>query len=171
MIKIEEEVLREFLCLLVSVTLELQDRLRTMFLPTAERCHYIFNMKDIGTVFRFANLKLTIYVELFSKAISWGRKWQLCVVLICHDYYEITRPDGINFVFPVSRPTLWKRADPKIFILKFFSLILPEIDTFWKKCINLKDCLFKGKKNWGRSKQETRNLFHPALWTNYPPVT
>ncbi len=91
MIKIEEEVLREFLCLLVSVTLELQDRLRTMFLPTAERCHYIFNMKDIGTVFRFANLKLTVYVGLlFSKAISWGRKWQLCVVLICHDYYEIT---------------------------------------------------------------------------------
>ncbi len=63
-IKIEEEVLREFLCLLVSVTLELQERLRTMFLPTAERCHYIFNMKDIGTVFRFVNVKQLFLINL-----------------------------------------------------------------------------------------------------------
>ena len=40
------------------------------------------------------------------------------------------RPDGINFVFPVSRPTLQKRADPKIFISKknfFFADFTPKM--------------------------------------------
>ena len=38
-------------------------------------------------------------------------------------------PDGINVVFPFSRPTLKKRADPKIFISKkfFFADFTPKM--------------------------------------------
>ena len=51
-IKEEEEALKEMLSLVVKVTLELQDRLCTMFLPTADRCHYVFTMHDLGNIFR-----------------------------------------------------------------------------------------------------------------------
>ena len=50
--KAEEEAMRELLRLMVSVTIELQDRLRTMFLPTSERCHYIFTIRDLANIFR-----------------------------------------------------------------------------------------------------------------------
>ena len=43
------------------------------------------------------------------------------------------RPDGINFVFPVSRPTLQKRADPKIFIPIFFFFFLRSLP---QRCIS-----------------------------------
>ncbi len=99
---------------------------------------------------------------------------------------------GINFVFPVSQPTLKKRADPKIFISKIFFIcwFYPK-DAFQAhftadlfpcfKCINWHIpllCLvlfFSNKKKISSdrptlfflslSKQETQNLFHPALWT------
>ncbi|KAK2150977.1 hypothetical protein LSH36_380g01074 [Paralvinella palmiformis] len=50
-IREEEAALKSLLSLIVQVTLELQDKLRLMFLPTAERCHYIFTMRDISNIF------------------------------------------------------------------------------------------------------------------------
>ena len=44
--------MKALLSLLVDVTVEIQDKLRYMFLPTSQRCHYIFTMKDLGVVFR-----------------------------------------------------------------------------------------------------------------------
>ncbi len=42
---------------------------------------------------------------------------------------ETIRPDGINFVFPVSRPTLQNRADPEFFFQKkfFFADFTPKM--------------------------------------------
>ena len=51
-LKEEEEAMKALLSLLVDVTVEIQDKLRYMFLPTSQRCHYIFTMKDLGVVFR-----------------------------------------------------------------------------------------------------------------------
>ena len=51
-IKEEEEALKNTLSTIVRVNMELQTRLRTMFLPTAQRCHYIFTMRDMGNIFR-----------------------------------------------------------------------------------------------------------------------
>ncbi|KAJ8316357.1 hypothetical protein KUTeg_006371 [Tegillarca granosa] len=56
--KEEEESLRKVLCLIVKVNVELQDRLRSMFLPTAQRCHYLFTMRDLGTIFKNLSLSL-----------------------------------------------------------------------------------------------------------------
>lgn len=47
-----EESLRRVISLLVCVTVELHNRLRTMFLPTAQRCHYIFTARDLSNIFR-----------------------------------------------------------------------------------------------------------------------
>ena len=47
-----EEALRQLLTTIVQVTIELQERLRDMFLPTAQRCHYIFTLKDLSAIFK-----------------------------------------------------------------------------------------------------------------------
>jgi len=49
----EDEALRNLLTLLVGVTVQLQSKLAQMFLHTAKRCHYSFNMKDLSVVFRW----------------------------------------------------------------------------------------------------------------------
>ncbi len=48
----EEDSLRSLMSIMVNVTIEVQDRMRTMFLPTAERCHYIFTLRDMRLLFR-----------------------------------------------------------------------------------------------------------------------
>lgn len=46
------KAMRDLLGALVYITLELQENLRTMFLPIAHRCHYIFTMTNLTMVFR-----------------------------------------------------------------------------------------------------------------------
>lgn len=53
-----DKAIRDLLSAIIHVTVELQDHLRGMFLPTSQRCHYIFTMKDLTMVFR--NLCLTL---------------------------------------------------------------------------------------------------------------
>ncbi|XP_070202269.1 uncharacterized protein [Littorina saxatilis] len=53
-----EEVLRGVISCLVCVSVELTNRLRTMFLPTAQRCHYIFTARDLANIFRNMCLSL-----------------------------------------------------------------------------------------------------------------
>ena len=50
--KWEEEAMKALLALLVDVTVELQYKLRCMFLETSQRCHYVFTMNDLGVIFR-----------------------------------------------------------------------------------------------------------------------
>ena len=47
-----EELMRGVIASLVCVTVELNNRLRSMFLPTAQRCHYIFTARDLANLFR-----------------------------------------------------------------------------------------------------------------------
>ncbi|XP_069115919.1 uncharacterized protein [Argopecten irradians] len=56
--KEEEDAMRRLLSLIVQVNVDLQDRLRSMFLPTAQRCHYIFTVRDLSTIFK--NLCLSL---------------------------------------------------------------------------------------------------------------
>ena len=44
--------MRSLLNLIVKVTVELQDRLRAMYLMTSQRCHYLFTMRDLSVLFR-----------------------------------------------------------------------------------------------------------------------
>ncbi|CAH1797693.1 unnamed protein product [Owenia fusiformis] len=57
-IREEEEALKLLLSLMVKVNIELQDKMCSMFLPTAQRCHYIFTMNDLGRIFRNICLSL-----------------------------------------------------------------------------------------------------------------
>lgn len=43
---------RELLRQIVRVTIGLQDRLTRMFLPIAQRCHYIFSLRSLSVIFR-----------------------------------------------------------------------------------------------------------------------
>lgn len=47
-----DEAIRDLLSDVSHVTVELQDHLRGMFLPTSQRCHYMFTMTDLTMVFR-----------------------------------------------------------------------------------------------------------------------
>lgn len=49
----QDRVMRDLLSGITHVTVELQDHLRSMFLPTSQRCHYIFTMTDLTMVFRY----------------------------------------------------------------------------------------------------------------------
>lgn len=49
----QDKAMRDLLSGITHVTVELQDHLRSMFLPTSQRCHYIFTMTDLTMVFRY----------------------------------------------------------------------------------------------------------------------
>ncbi|XP_023931015.1 dynein beta chain, ciliary-like [Lingula anatina] len=76
-IREEEEALKKLIAQVVKVNVELQGKLKTMFLPTSQRCHYIFTMKDLLTVFR--NLCLSLrpgcnkdsLLQLWQHECSW----------------------------------------------------------------------------------------------------
>ncbi|XP_068122143.1 uncharacterized protein [Hyperolius riggenbachi] len=52
------EQLQELIAAITKVSVELQDRLRTMFLGTSQRCHYIFTLRDLAKIFRNICLSL-----------------------------------------------------------------------------------------------------------------
>ncbi|XP_064650622.1 uncharacterized protein LOC135502065 isoform X3 [Lineus longissimus] len=68
----EEDALKTLLTTLVKVTVELQDRLRTMYLPIAQRVHYVFNMKTLSTIFR----NLCLSLRPGCKRLSLMQLWQ-----------------------------------------------------------------------------------------------
>ena len=70
-LKEEEDALKAFLQLIVSVTVELNDRMRSMFLPTAERCHYIFSVRDLGNVFKYVAMVVSKHKLFISQICLW----------------------------------------------------------------------------------------------------
>ena len=47
-----EEAMRSLLTSIVAITVEVQENLRSMFLPTPERSHYIFTLNNLCIMFR-----------------------------------------------------------------------------------------------------------------------
>ena len=47
-----DNTFKELLSKMVRTTIELQNELRVMYLPTAQRCHYVFTLTDLTMVFR-----------------------------------------------------------------------------------------------------------------------
>ncbi|XP_053409232.1 uncharacterized protein LOC123561373 isoform X4 [Mercenaria mercenaria] len=66
-----EEILKKLLSMIVQVTIELQERLRSMFLPTAQRCHYIFTVKDLSCIFKNICLSLQPGVAKKNLLLLW----------------------------------------------------------------------------------------------------
>ncbi|XP_015223291.2 uncharacterized protein [Lepisosteus oculatus] len=62
-----DPVHRELLSAVTLVTVETQDRLRTMFLRISQRGHYIFTLRDLAKIFR--NLCLSLNMNGSSKAL------------------------------------------------------------------------------------------------------
>ncbi|XP_075053831.1 uncharacterized protein LOC142139871 [Mixophyes fleayi] len=52
------EPLQELIIAITKVSIELQERLRTVFLGTSQRCHYIFTLRDLAKIFRNICLSL-----------------------------------------------------------------------------------------------------------------
>ena len=84
-----DKAIRDLLSAISHVTVEFQDHLRGMFLPTSQRCHYIFTMKDLTMMFRFdsfnflSNLCPGSLVPLHSvlKRVSCLFQRNLCLTL------------------------------------------------------------------------------------------
>ena len=52
-LQIEREgVMKKLIESLVAVTVEVQENLRSMFLPTPSRSHYIFTLNNLGIIFK-----------------------------------------------------------------------------------------------------------------------
>ncbi len=47
-----EKDMKQLLESIVSVTVEVQENLRGMFLPTPDRCHYMFTLNNLNMIFR-----------------------------------------------------------------------------------------------------------------------
>ena len=45
--------MKNLLTLLVGVTVQIQGKMKDLFLNTPSRCHYTFSMKDLTVVFRY----------------------------------------------------------------------------------------------------------------------
>ncbi|KAH9514965.1 hypothetical protein Btru_021540, partial [Bulinus truncatus] len=69
-VRFEEESLRTVVQSIVKVTVELAERMRSMFLPTSQRCHYIFT-RDLGTIFRNLCLSLQPGCNKRSLLLLW----------------------------------------------------------------------------------------------------
>ncbi|KAM4702001.1 uncharacterized protein O3C94_002925 [Discoglossus pictus] len=52
------DALQGLLTSIATVSIELQERLRTVFLRTSQRCHYIFTLRDLSKIFRNICLSL-----------------------------------------------------------------------------------------------------------------
>ncbi|XP_056412427.1 uncharacterized protein LOC130355786 isoform X2 [Hyla sarda] len=55
---VSAEHLQELILAITKVSIELQERLRTVFLGTSQRCHYIFTLRDLAKIFRNICLSL-----------------------------------------------------------------------------------------------------------------
>ncbi|XP_075707241.1 uncharacterized protein LOC142741794 [Rhinoderma darwinii] len=55
---VSTENLQELILAIIKVSIELQERLRTVFLGTSQRCHYIFTLRDLAKIFRNICLSL-----------------------------------------------------------------------------------------------------------------
>ncbi|XP_069829066.1 uncharacterized protein [Dendropsophus ebraccatus] len=55
---VSAEHLQEIILAITKVSIELQERLRTVFLRTSQRCHYIFTLRDLAKIFRNICLSL-----------------------------------------------------------------------------------------------------------------
>ncbi|XP_063809812.1 uncharacterized protein LOC135027842 isoform X3 [Pseudophryne corroboree] len=55
---VSAEHLEELITAITKVSVELQERLRTVFLGTSQRCHYIFTLRDLAKIFRNICLSL-----------------------------------------------------------------------------------------------------------------
>ncbi|XP_071959570.1 uncharacterized protein [Antedon mediterranea] len=67
----EEEKMKELMSMMVNVTLEVQGRMRSMFLTTAERCHYMFNVRELTRVFKNICLSLRPGADLETLLLIW----------------------------------------------------------------------------------------------------
>ncbi len=68
-----EDTIKSGVSLVVKVTVELQDRLRNMFLPTASRCHYIFTTKDLSLIFRLVESKIQYpFYDIHSTSVLYA---------------------------------------------------------------------------------------------------
>lgn len=66
--------MRSLLSLIVKVTVELQDRVRSMYLTTSQRCHYMFTMRDLSVIFKlvpFISTSVGRYLILLEYLILW----------------------------------------------------------------------------------------------------
>lgn len=108
--------MKELLSNLAYVTLEMQDNLRTMYLPTAQRCHYMFTMTDMTMVFRYIllppllpllkflselNFRYTFLPVLFNLTstnvyhvlfviVQIGNYYLVLLLIFCTSYYLIS---------------------------------------------------------------------------------
>ena len=57
-----EEAMKKLIESLVSITVEVQENLRSMFLPTPSRSHYIFSLNNLGILFRWVDFILFEYI-------------------------------------------------------------------------------------------------------------
>ena len=76
-VKFDEGQLRKVVTSMVKVTVELSDRMREMFLPTAQRCHYLFTPRDLGTIFRWDAVEMWFWILIFY-SVDWEMR------LFCH---------------------------------------------------------------------------------------
>lgn len=68
----QDKAMRDLLSGITYVTVELQDHLRSMFLPTSQRCHYIFTMTDLTMVFRYG----------FNSSREFSQSFRICSLVI-----------------------------------------------------------------------------------------
>lgn len=61
---------RHLLTKIVRTTIELQNELRVMYLPTAQRCHYVFTLTDLTMVFRWVSISCIFTYIVFGELLA-----------------------------------------------------------------------------------------------------
>ncbi|XP_077152557.1 uncharacterized protein LOC143816267 [Ranitomeya variabilis] len=101
---VSTEHLQELILAIAKVSIELQERLRTVFLGTSQRCHYIFTLRDLAKIFRNICLSLDgkttsekllrlwrhecdwVYGHRMSSAVDYSRYVQEMTIAVQKDF-------------------------------------------------------------------------------------
>ena len=86
----EKRKVENLLSTTVAVTTEVHNRLRSMFLPTVQRAHYVFTVRDIRTIFTNVCLSLRPHCDRKDIILLWEHEnqWVFGRRLIDHVDYD-----------------------------------------------------------------------------------
>eukprot|EP00057_Strongylocentrotus_purpuratus_P006394 XP_011660868.1 PREDICTED: dynein beta chain, flagellar outer arm [Strongylocentrotus purpuratus] len=106
----EEEKLRALISMMVNVTIEVQERMRSMFLATAERCHYIFSLRDMRRLFQNICLSLRPGTNPDNLLLLWRHEceWvygQRLVSPVDFDRYQLAFVTAARKEFTAEEPS------------------------------------------------------------------
>ncbi|KAL5253857.1 hypothetical protein ACHWQZ_G013584 [Mnemiopsis leidyi] len=118
----QEEITQDLVGSIIRITIEVQDRLRSMYLPTKERCHYLFTLRSISNIFR--NLLVSLkpkdntakdLLMLWSHEMSCGYSYRMISTVDKERFQQTFAMSAKKYFSKEDYVALCTAVDPPLF--------------------------------------------------------